>query len=740
MLGLHLSATGPHTLHEQRSLPSYVGFSPCRSPAAAACPRRATERFSASQLQSPVRQLDWSLAAVGAGNFRTADRASSASHQYWDGAHDAVEASVRRIWRLQVLVQLRKLYRNLLRAEQLLASPAPVYTNLAARGVKRKQPLTDEQEEEEQERMEAAVELVAEMQLTAEQLKSGLRALISGHSGFGAVFGPGSEKEMEERIVGRCRDRSGRLADRAARELRSLPFSTRSQAQAALDARNARYRLVGPGKLAALQQQSSSGSDDEEEGKDKRLRERLERAERLVGKFVAQTIQPAVQRARSTPLKGWVGFAKDGASYTRGLWERLNGADAAEAVGKTSLNELPHATSTREARQVTANRLSVEVEELEKKLQEMSKVRESRLRGAGIPNRARMASELRDMDNEVSALSRALAVRTLQLEMEFIYGCLEDEAMDITQGTNAAAFMLFRQGSSDEVALLVAEFELLDGQLANLCMAVDSQEAILINEDDLESVATEIPDMRSRLGIGDTTVFVRTGFSLLRLQLAVNQNAAKVGEGVRFFTRGLRLLGSDVANGGQLFYRAALGTTLKPREVAAIRRTVVDVLTFVPFAIILIAPITPVGHVLVFSFLQRYFPGFFPTQFTTRRQELMTRYEELKKQLLEAQSQAEAEDEEAELARAAAAVARLTAPAAPSEGAAKDAFWSAQRVRSRLFGRQKAGSGKNIKLSKLKEGSNEELEGPAARALFNLRKQVAAAQEETVAALPDDSR
>ena len=69
----------------------------------------------------------------------------------------------------------------------------------------------------------------------------------------------------------------------------------------------------------------------------------------------------------------------------------------------------------------------------------------------------------------------------------------------------------------------------------------------------------------------------------------------------------------------------------------------------------------------------------------------------MKKQLLEAQSQAEAEDEEAELARAAAAVARLTAPAAPSEGAAKDAFWSAQRVRSRLFGR-KAAAGKGTKL------------------------------------------
>ena len=60
-------------------------------------------------------------------------------------------------------------------------------------------------------------------------------------------------------------------------------------------------------------------------------------------------------------------------------------------------------------------------------------------------------------------------------------------------------------------------------------------------------------------------------------------------------------------------------------QVQALRRTAKDLLTFIPFAIILIAPLTPVGHVLIFSFLQKYFPGFFPSQFTNRRQELMTR-------------------------------------------------------------------------------------------------------------------
>ena len=74
-----------------------------------------------------------------------------------------------------------------------------------------------------------------------------------------------------------------------------------------------------------------------------------------------------------------------------------------------------------------------------------------------------------------------------------------------------------------------------------------------------------------------------------------------------------------------MFTKAALGGTLKPREVAALRRTTRDVFSFVPFVIILIIPLTPLGHVLVFGFIQRYFPGFFPSQFTNQRQDLMMR-------------------------------------------------------------------------------------------------------------------
>ena len=43
--------------------------------------------------------------------------------------------------------------------------------------------------------------------------------------------------------------------------------------------------------------------------------------------------------------------------------------------------------------------------------------------------------------------------------------------------------------------------------------------------------------------------------------------------------------------------------------------------------IILIIPLTPIGHVLVFGAIQRVFPDFFPSCFTERRQNLLELYE-----------------------------------------------------------------------------------------------------------------
>jgi len=64
---------------------------------------------------------------------------------------------------------------------------------------------------------------------------------------------------------------------------------------------------------------------------------------------------------------------------------------------------------------------------------------------AGRGARRRPASGAARAAAQVGGLSRALAVRTLQLEMEFMYGYLEEEALDVAQGSQAAGWLLYRQ-------------------------------------------------------------------------------------------------------------------------------------------------------------------------------------------------------------------------------------------------------------------------------------------------------
>jgi hypothetical protein len=139
---------------------------------------------------------------------------------------------------------------------------------------------------------------------------------------------------------------------------------------------------------------------------------------------------------------------------------------------------------------------------------------------------------------------------------------------------------IVREGSTGELALLVAEYGLLLEQLDVLAASIDSQMAAtgsssnshvpgpssssssstaaasgpgvsLIDEDILEELAAEIPDLRYRVGVPDTEVFGSNPLSPTRLKLQARESSLKVLEGLNFLLRGMRLLGSDVGNAGE---------------------------------------------------------------------------------------------------------------------------------------------------------------------------------------------
>ena len=145
-------------------------------------------------------------------------------------------------------------------------------------------------------------------------------------------------------------------------------------------------------------------------------------------------------------------------------------------------------------------------------------------------------------------------MHTLQLQMQYVSHSLEDEALDLAERNHNMALVLnrhapwmrgclattlasqgssvpdiqqthlyisctpfqsaatlaltgphtctcCRQGSSDEVALLIATFGLLDMRLASMRDVVDAGEAEFIDAEDLAGMAADVPDLCSRLGI-----------------------------------------------------------------------------------------------------------------------------------------------------------------------------------------------------------------------------------------------
>jgi len=702
---------------------------------------------------------------------------------------DTTAKAARRSARLQSALLLRKLYRNLLRAEPLLQLPSPVYQppedlpstskaavqldseNAASIDLAAAAAAADAQLQTQlEERIQEAVVLLAEMELTAEELRLGLKALKSQPERYGLLFAnpknsaSSDPAKLEDQIQKRVKEVYSQLMDRVSKEITKLPFSSISVAQAALDARNARFRALGlPPALESI----GDGDGAPEGGyylaaeARRGLGERLGEAERVAERFLARQLQPAVARVRETSPVGLIQGVQRSGTWARGLWDRLNGS-AYDGASSAAPSGLPLPSTLESDRAAAVDALLGEIEELEKKLQEASKARETRLRKAGIQGRARMAAELRQMDNEVAAVSRALAVRTLQLEMEYIYGCLEGEVIDILGDPSAAAaaqhqegslsssfqsssigssvaLALSRRGSTDEVALLAAEFRQLDAELAAMASEVEAGGALYIDDADIAALATEIPDLRLRLGVGDTTVFGGSGLSLSKMQMQVRQAVSTITDAANFGTRGVRLLGTDAGAAGRLFWRALLGGTLKPREVAALRRTARDLLTFIPFAIILILPLTPVGHVLIFGFIQRYFPGFFPSQFTSRRQDLMVKYEQLTKQLQEAQVAAEAESDELEFKKAAAkAVAEAQLRSGGSGGSTNSSTSSsdventngdATMPTTEASGLGAGNGSGTVGVPLVASGEDDETEGPAAKAVRKLQEEVAAAAD-----------
>ena len=612
----------------------------------------------------------------------------------------AVVESEARLRYLEALVALRTLYRSFLRAQYWIEQPCPMLSShpsldekkgggekaeskeqqLGKPGKPGKEGDDDDDDDvlDAEEELAFALDAVAEMALTSDQLSGQLKKLPIG---FGAVFAPldkqqkmkeekekqeikGEEKEgssktncfpsIESRILALGYELLEKLAERLEKELETLPFDSRKEAWSAV------RQLITNEEIGRDSWNDSSEQRNILQGRKVVIR-RVIKAEKAAEKLV--------ERVRASS-KGWRTMQNSDrastinatASYMKGVWIRLNGG------GKTGLDLVPlpeglprPAAISKKTKDAFAmgnasEIISIEVDKLDKELREASKLRETKLRKAGVLERARMDSDLKEAEENVNQLRSQLALKTLQLELRLVFEYLEKEALQIIDENNN--FLPWRRGSSEELTLLVAEYALLDGKTTSL---IGNPKDMFMDTELMSELATDVPDLRMRLGITDNeVVYMSLDTRIKNVIMTVEDSTNKVKNSFVFMGTGVKLLVTDLSASGKLFWRALLGGTLQPREVETLRRTASDILTFIPFIVILILPITPLGHVLVFSFIQQNFPALFPSQFTSARQKSMRRYEDLKKQLDDVLEQEGLKWREEQFSKAVQAVEALT--------------------------------------------------------------------------------
>lgn len=358
---------------------------------------------------------------------------------------------------------------------------------------------------------------------------------------------------------------------------------------------------------------------------------------------------------RDDGLADWDGALQDRAAmraFGRAVWARINGVDP-DSVSEEGEDEIEKHHGTKAAVTAKINdteeicRQRDKLRILEAELKSMEREYTLLLKSAISAGQAVANVNLANLDQvsrakiEASRLAldkkkEQVWYQSLVYELERIYTYLAGEL----ESPVATGYIPIQD------RLNIAEFGLLESQVATFEPYVAAGE--MVDVDVLKVVLDTLTDFKSRLGIDYYVTGVKLDPDAIQRWLGTQW--ARTQEGLAFYAKGVRLLAGDVAFCLNLFGRALQGYTLKPREVRYLRyvdtgpdtptldfkltflslcqrRTFTDVTNFIPFIIILIIPLSPIGHVAVFGAIQKWYPDFFPSFFTERRQNLLRLYE-----------------------------------------------------------------------------------------------------------------
>ncbi|KAL6644637.1 hypothetical protein ACP70R_016245 [Stipagrostis hirtigluma subsp. patula] len=110
----------------------------------------------------------------------------------------------------------------------------------------------------------------------------------------------------------------------------------------------------------------------------------------------------------------------------------------------------------------------------------------------------------------------------------------------------------------------------------------------------------------------------------------LTKSVEKVKETTTIVLQGTQLLAIDTGAAMGLLKRALIGDELTQKEKQALQRTLTDLASVVPIGILMLLPVTAVGHAAILAFIQRYVPSMIPSTYGPERLDLLRQLEKIK--------------------------------------------------------------------------------------------------------------
>ncbi|KAB5519692.1 hypothetical protein DKX38_024011 [Salix brachista] len=177
-------------------------------------------------------------------------------------------------------------------------------------------------------------------------------------------------------------------------------------------------------------------------------------------------------------------------------------------------------------------------------------------------------------------------------------------------------------GSGESESNEIRRFELLRNELMELEKRVQKSTDQYENEEDIK--ITDDDANYHDEAASSQLIHVPRNENIIR------KSIAKLKKTSKDVLQGTQLLAIDVASSMGLLKRLLIGDELTEKERKTLRRTMMDLASVVPIGVLMLLPVTAVGHAAMLAAIQRYVPALIPSTYGPERLDLLRQLEKVK--------------------------------------------------------------------------------------------------------------